>query len=616
MRILGISGALGHDPSAALMVDGQLVAATEEERFNRIKHAKDCFPEQAIRFCLDEGGLSPADIDAVAYPFAPVSLTFPGRWHFAKRYWYAPDQAIKAIFNGNRHYRRNHRNALKGLTALGFPIDRLRFVPVEHHLAHASSAYHLSGFKEKTAIVSIDGKGEFATMFFGYGEHGKIHKLKEFYDPESLGGMYGAFTEYLGFRMLDGEYKVMGMAPYGDPTKVDLSRLARWGNGEFEVNTRYLNVIGARRYKKNGKGHYFSRKLVDELGPMPETDQVSSPYIDYAAALQDICERASLHLIEHHLGDLIQETGYLAFAGGVALNVKLNQLLLEMDGLKELFVQPAAGDSGTSVGAASYVAQTMGDAVQKMSHAYLGPSYSSETCHEAAERRAHEGHVVRRLQDPAAAGAQILALGHPLSWFQGRMEFGPRALGCRSILGDPSHRGVADRINAQIKFREKWRPFCPSMLEEAAEEVLGTRHPAPYMTFAFVVREEWHERIPEVVHVDGTARVQLVNRETNPAYHRLIEAFQRLRGVPVVLNTSMNRGGEPLVCSPDDALTMFHGCDLNFLIMEDTLIVKTAWAEQVDAILEGRGVPMKPGQTSTPSVASAAGPSKSGDPAP
>ena len=511
------------------MIDGTLVAAAEEERFNRIKHAKDCFPEQAVRYCLEEHNLKPEDIDVVAYPFAPASSTFPGRWHFARRYWYAPDQAFKAIFNGNRHYRRNHRNAMRGLRTMGFPMDRIPFMPVEHHLAHASSAYHLSGFPGKIAIVSIDGKGEFATMFFGYGEKGKIHKLKELYDPDSLGGMYGAFTEYLGFRMLDGEYKVMGMAPYGDPGKVDLARLAHWGRGRFEANTRYLNVIGRRRYKKAGKGYYFLKKLVDDYGPMPETENVTSPYIDYAAGLQEICARASLHLIEHYLGGLIRETCHLSFAGGVALNVKLNQLILQMEGLRGLFVQPAAGDSGTSVGAASYAAHVLGDTVQKMEHVYLGPSYRPDTCYEAAQRRQDEGHVYRRLEDPARVGAQILALVHPLSWFQGRMEFGPRALGNRSILGHPSHPGMANRINAQIKFREKWRPFCPSMLEEAAEEVLGTDHPAPYMTIAFEVKEAWHHRIPEVVHVDGTARVQLVTRKTNGPFHRLITEFQSPR---------------------------------------------------------------------------------------
>ncbi|MEX2381602.1 MAG: carbamoyltransferase N-terminal domain-containing protein, partial [Opitutales bacterium] len=228
MNILGISGAVGHDPSAALFIDGRLVAAAEEERFLREKHAKGKMPVESILFCLRQAGLKPKDIDVVASPFASMPFNYPGRWHYARRYWYAPDRALTAIFNGNRRFRRYHKSVMSMLDELGIGSKRVRFCPVEHHLAHASSAYHLSGFKEKTAIVGIDGKGEYATTFFGYGENGKIHKIKEFYDPDSLGGLYGAFTEYLGFEMLDGEFKVMGMAPYGDPGKHDLSRIIEY----------------------------------------------------------------------------------------------------------------------------------------------------------------------------------------------------------------------------------------------------------------------------------------------------------------------------------------------------------------------------------------------------
>ena len=210
MNILGLSGAVGHDASAALYVNGQLVAAVEEERFLRDKHAKGRFPLESSRFCLEEAGLQPADIDVVAFPYSPISLFSPARWHYARRYWYAPDRALDALFNGNRRYKKNVRGVMNMLEQLGVDTQKVRFMPVEHHLAHASSAYHLSGFTEKTAILGIDGKGEYATTFFGYGENGRIHKIKEFYDPDSLGGMYGALTQYLGFEMLDGEFKVMG----------------------------------------------------------------------------------------------------------------------------------------------------------------------------------------------------------------------------------------------------------------------------------------------------------------------------------------------------------------------------------------------------------------------
>ncbi|MEZ0232015.1 MAG: carbamoyltransferase [Methylophilaceae bacterium] len=571
MIILGLSGALGHDSSAAILVDGKIIAAAEEERFTRDKHAKNTFPYEAAKYCLKEAGITPDQVDIVAFPYAEIPLTSKARWHYAKRYWYAPDRALDAIFNGNRRFRRNRDKSLKLMADLG--INKARFVPVEHHLAHASSAYHLSGFKEKTAIVGIDGKGEYATTFFGYGENGKIHKIKEFYDPDSLGGMYGAITEYLGFEMLDGEFKVMGMAPYGDASKYDLSRLVSFKDGELKINTDFVNVVGLRRYKEKGKGYYFTPELIEWLGPKREGDEIDDPYIHYAASVQQLLEDVALQMIDYYLGDIIRETGRIAMAGGVALNVKLNQRIIAMPHVKELFVQPASGDAGTALGAASFVAADVGETVEPMHHAYLGPSFTNEECAAACESHPKKPKF-QRVDNGSIKAAELLAAGNPLAWFQGRMEFGPRSLGCRSILGDPSHPGVADRINAQIKYRERWRPFCPSMLDRVAEDILQTNHPAPYMTFTFDVADHWKPRIPEVVHEDGTARAQVVTKETNPRYYALIEELERLRGVPVVLNTSLNRRGEPMICSPEDALNMFYGCDLEYLMMEDILVTK------------------------------------------
>ena len=573
MKILGISGAVGHDASAALYIDGKLVAAAEEERFLRDKHAKGKFPLEASRFCLAFAGLQPDDIDIVAFPYSPISLLSPARWHYARRYWYAPDRALPAIFNGNRRYRRNVRGVMAMLDQLGVSRERISFRPVEHHLAHASSAYHLSGFKEKTAILGIDGKGEYATTFFGYGENGKIHKIKEFYDPDSLGGMYGALTEYLGFEMLDGEFKVMGMAPYGDPCKHDLSRLISYDRKDFSVDTELVNVIGMRRYKEDGKGYYFSRKLVDWLGPKRQGDAIDDPYIDYAASIQKLLEDVSLGLVDYYLGDILRETGKLCFAGGVALNVKLNQRIIALPYVQELFVQPAASDAGTAIGAASWVANEQGDSVEKMEHVYLGPSYTTEQCVAACKACEHAPQW-EVLEDVPVRAAELLADGNPVAWFQGRMEFGPRALGNRSILGDPATRAIADRINEQIKYRERWRPFCPSMLDTVSEDILQTGHPSPYMTFTFDVAESWKSRIPEVVHEDGTARAQIVTRDTNPRYYRLIQELEQRTGNAVVLNTSLNRRGEPMVCSPQDALNMFYGSDLEYLVMEDVLVTK------------------------------------------
>lgn len=573
MIVLGLSGAVNHDASAALYIDGKLVAAAEEERFLRDKHAKGKMAYEATRYCLEQAGIRPDEIDIVAFPYAQIGLKSPARWHYAKRHWYAPDRALTALFSGNRRYWRNHKNVMKLLDDLGIDSKRVKFVPVEHHLAHASSAYHLSGFQEKTAIIGIDGKGEYATTFFGYGENGKIHKIKEFYDPDSLGGVYGAMTEYLGFEMLDGEFKVMGMAPYGDPNRFDFSRLIHCENGEFKVNTKLVNTVGFRRYKKNGKGYFFSPELIDWLGPMREGDEKDEPYIDYAASIQALLEKCALHLIDYYLGDIIRETGKVAYAGGVALNVKLNQRIIAMPGVKELFVQPASSDAGTAIGAASYASQLAGVPVEKMEHVYLGPSYTTQQCIDACERYTQPVSW-QYLNDVCADTAKILADGNPVAWFQGRMEFGPRALGNRSILGSPNHPGVADRINAQIKYRERWRPFCPSMLDKVAPEILQTNHPSPYMTFTFDVAESWKSRIPEVVHEDGTARAQIVTRATNARYYELIEEMEKLTGNAVVLNTSLNRRGEPMVCSPTDALNMFFGSDLQYLVMEDILITK------------------------------------------
>lgn len=573
--VLGLSGALNHDPSAALYIDNKLVAAAEEERFIRDKHAKNRMPYESAKFCIQQAGIKPEDIDVVTVPFAPIPLLgSEGRWHFAKRYWYAPDRALDALFNGNRRYRRYKNRIFELLTNLGIDTKKVDFEPVEHHLAHASSAYHLSGFTEKTAIMGVDGKGEYATTFFGYGENGKIHKIKEFYDPDSLGGLYGAITEYLGFEMLDGEYKVMGMAPYGDASKYDLSRLIDFDGKEFKVNTDYANVIGLRRWKdEKGKGHYFTPKLIEWLGPKREGDIADDPYIHYAASIQALYEEVVLKLMDYYLGDIIKETGKMAFSGGGALNVKLNQKIIAREELKELYVQPASGDAGTAVGAASYVLAKRGIQPEKMEHVYLGPSYTNEDVIAACAK--HEAQPKwQKLDEVPETIAKVMADGNPVAWFQGRMEFGPRALGGRSIIGCPSVPGIADRINEQIKFRERWRPFCPSMLDRTAAEMFKSDHPAPFMTFTFEVNEEWKTRVPEVVHEDGTARAQAVKQDAHPRYYAMLEELEKLTGNGVCLNTSLNRRGEPMVCAPVDALNMFFGSDLQYLIMEDILVVK------------------------------------------
>ena len=341
-----------------------------------------------------------------------------------------------------------------------------------------------------------------------------------------------------------------------------------------------------RRHKDAGQSFYFSDELIDWLGPRREGDVADEPYIDYAAAMQQLFEETCLALMQRYLGGLLAETGKLAFAGGGALNVKLNQRIVARDDVQELFVQPASGDSGTSLGAATWVAAERGDTLARMDHVYLGPAFNNDACLTALEAR-QEQPQWRQLDDVVNETANILAAGNPVAWFQGRMEFGPRALGGRSILGCPNAQGIADRINEQIKFRERWRPFCPSVLDEIAAEIIQTDHPAPFMTITFDVAQAWKSRIPEVVHEDGTARVQIVTAAAHPRYHALLKAMEARTGNAVLLNTSLNRRGEPVVCTPDDALNMFYGSDLEYLVLEDYLVTKrgkTRLMQEVDLL--------------------------------
>ena len=573
MIVLGLGGSVGHDPAAALAVDGKVVAAAEEERFIRDKHAKGKQAEQAALFCLKHAGLKPSDVQAVAMPYAPISIFGPARWHYAMRHLYAPDRALVAILNGNRRFRRNQSNVFEMLKRIGVDPGLIKIVPVEHHLAHASSAYHVSGYKD-AAIMSIDGVGEYCTTWFGTGYGGEIKCLKEFYAPDSLGGMYGAVTEFLGFEMLDGEFKVMGMAPYGDAGKIDVSPLIRWNEREFRINTKLVNCIGWRRFKRDGKGMFFAQRLVDLWGPARKGDEIDEPYIHIAAAIQKALEEIVLALTTHYLGEHIAKTKRLCYAGGVALNVKCNKRLIETLGADgELFVQPAASDAGTALGAATYAAHQLGDTIKPMEHAYLGPEYSNEEIEAALKTR---GIRYEKVSSITGVASDLLAKGEVVAWFQGRMEFGPRALGNRSIIGNPGRKGTADLINAQIKYRERWRPFCPSLLDSAAPEILQSKHPSPHMTFTFDVADSWKPTIREIVHVDGTARPQIVTAASNPRYYELITKFQKKTGLPVVLNTSLNRRGEPMVCSPDDALNMFYGSDLQSLAIGDFLVRKAS----------------------------------------
>ncbi|MFA6321080.1 MAG: carbamoyltransferase C-terminal domain-containing protein [Candidatus Omnitrophota bacterium] len=568
MKVLGFGGPFFlHDPAAAIVVDGKVAAAAEEERFIRDKHAvgKPCV--RSIEFCLKEAGITPADIDAVAFPWSFDALN-KKKWPYAfKTLFSEPSRAYKAISKSGKQCAQTRKAVFDLLKHFGIDLPPEKIFFVEHHLAHAASAYLLSGYDD-AAIMSIDGSGEFTSTLFAEGKAGRIKKIKEIDLPDSLGRFYSTMTAYLGFDPNDGEYKLMGMAPYGDPSKVDLSFMISTDGRSFKVNPDYVWPIRSRRFTKDAM---IPRKLVERFGPPRKGDELDEPYIHIAAATQKIFEDIILKLMGYHLGGSLMTCGKLAYAGGCALNVSLNRKLVENPLVKDMFVQPASHDAGTPLGAAVYAANMLGDRIEPMKDAYLGPSFSNAQIEQALKRSDISYKKSANIEEDVA---QLLAEGLVVGWFQGRMEFGPRALGNRSILGNPTIPGTSDRINEMVKFREKWRPFCPSILREHAKEILGRDIDAPYMTLSFHVTKEWKSRIPEVVHVDGTMRPQTVSSSGNPRFYKLLKLFFGKTGVPVLINTSLNRRGEPMVCSPEDAVNMYLGSGLDHLAIGDFLVTR------------------------------------------
>ena len=570
---LGLTGSIGHDPAAALFVDGELVAAAEEERLIRRKHAKEQAPYHAARYCLQYANISPADVDIVAVPNAPISFFSRARWHYAWRHWYAPDRAFDSLFNGNRRFRRYLKTVRTLLERLHIPWQKIKFVPVQHQLAHASSVYHLSGFKGKTAILTIDSRGEYATILLAVGEQGRITKIKEFYDPDSLSGLYAAMTDYLGFEILDGELKVMGMAPYGDPDRYDLSFLADYDGKHFKVDNRLISTVGFRRYKAKSRGHYFSPALLEKLGPRREGALVDDPYVHYAAATQKLYEDIAVSLVTHYLYPILKESGQLVFAGTGSMNVKLNHRLQELPSVNKLFVHPGGGDSGTAIGAASYATACEGKKLKPLRSMLLGPRYTKNQCISAC-RNHRDKPQWEELENAPAKAAELLQKGHLVGWYQGRMEFGPRALGNRSILANPRKEGITERLNSAIKFRERWRPFSPSMLDEFAPKLLESGHDHRFMCISQEVRQQWLEKFANIVYKDNSTRPHIVTHDANPRFYQLLKFMEQRTGYGIVINTTLNRPGEALVCSPEDAVNLFIGSELEYLIMEDILVTK------------------------------------------
>lgn len=567
MIVLGIGSPFHHDAAAALLVDGRIVAAVEEERFIRRKHATRRLPVNAVRFCLDKAGIDASKIDVVAFPWCPEEHSRKRSTYLRRCLTSRPSRAFKALFSNARELEKRRRKIKDTLATVGLAADQCDVRFVDHHLAHASSAYHLSGF-EDAAILTIDGSGEFTTTMFADGRGGTMEKIHEIINPDSLGFFYSTITEFLGFQRDDGEFKTMGMSAYGDPSKVDVSSLLIATEDGFQINDDYIWSIRARRHHPE---KMYSKDLVSMWGPPRTGDGLTEPYMHIAAAAQRALEETVLRLLERHLSEPLKRHGQLCLAGGCALNVRMNRKILNHPLIKRIFVQPAAHDAGAPLGAATYVVSQCGEKVHPMEHAYLGPEFGAQEIEAALQKFRIP---FARMKNTEEETARLLASGEIVAWFQGAMEYGPRALGNRSILANPATPGISDEINTRIKFREKWRPFCPSLLAEAAPEILGTDHPSPYMTFSFTVTEEWRNRIPEAVHVDGSARPQIVDANHNPRYHRLIREFQNHTGIPVLINTSLNRRGEPVVCTPEDALAMFFGCGLEHLVMGDYYVTK------------------------------------------
>jgi len=563
MIILGINNM--HDASAALVIDGKVVAAAEEERFTRIKHTKG-FPINAINFCLDYAGIKITDVDVIAASWIP--------WVLHVR----STQALKSILKSPKLFKAKAsrgmgqmKNEWKELFKLRQLIEdtlgkgKYKIEYINHHLSHAVSSFLCSPF-EKSAIFTVDGAGEADTTTLWVGEGTKIKKLKSVKLPHSLGQFYAAVTAFLGFKIQEDEYKVMGLAAYGEPIYADYLRknvIKLIHRGLFKTNPYFIDYHLAR----NG---IFRKTTIDIFGkPRGKGEEVTKQHADVAASAQAVVEEAIFHLVNH----LYEATKIdnLCMAGGVALNSVANGKLYKRTPFKEIFIQPAASDSGGAVGAALYVYHKLNN-IQRdyiMKDAYLGPSYTSEDCKSALNEKKISYEELRE-DELILRTAKALSEGKLICWFHGRMEWGPRALGSRSLLADPRRAEMKDIINEKVKQRESFRPFAPSILAEKAEECFEFYHKSPFMVFTFPVKKNVADKVPAVVHVDGTARPQAVSKETNPRYWKLINEFYRITGIPMVLNTSFNVQ-EPIVCMPKEAINTFLKTKVDYLILEDLI---------------------------------------------
>jgi len=569
--ILGLNAYHG-DAAAALVVDGELVAAAEEERFNRVKHCAG-FPSEAARWCLEDAGLSPGDLDHVAVSRDPRANL--GR------------KLLRTIRHGAsaRYLKQRLQNAAEirdigSALAEALGVNRLNAMVhnVEHHQAHVASAFFVSPF-EDAAILSVDGFGDFASTMLAEGHGNRFEVLERIIYPHSLGIFYTAVTQWLGFPHYGDEGKVMGLAPYGTPRYLaKMHDLVHLDGPMFQLGLDYFthDEEGVDMNWDSGSptiGRIYSEQLVELFGAAREPDrEITEVYADVAASLQSMLEEAYLHLVD----TLWERTRIpnLCLAGGVALNAVANGRILPETQFEQLYVQPAAGDSGTAVGSAYYVwNQELGQPRGfVMVHAFTGPEFSDDEIRGALDEAGLEA---ERLDDDVLfpAVAKRIAAGDVVGWFQGRMEFGPRALGHRSIVADPRNESMKDILNARIKHRESFRPFAPSILAERVAEWYEQDYPSPFMVLVYKTATDKRDKIPAVNHVDDTGRVQSVDASVAPRYHRLISEFERQTGVPVVLNTSFNEN-EPIVMTPREAVETFLKTKMDVLALGNFVVRK------------------------------------------
>jgi len=594
-KILGIS-AFYHDSAACLLVDGQIIAAAQEERFSRKKHDLG-FPFNAIQFCLNEAGISGADIDHVVFyekPFPKFERLLETYLAYAPKGFKSFLMAMPVWLTEKLFQKRNLIKALE--THIDSNVDwRSKILFSEHHLSHAASAFYPSPF-ESAAVLTMDGVGEWPTTSLAIGNGNELEIIKEIHFPHSLGLLYSAFTYFTGFKVNSGEYKVMGLAPYGKPiyTQIILDNLIDLKpDGSFHLNMEYFDYPAGLKMTNKKFANLFG-------GPARQSEaDLTQREMDLAASIQEVTEEVVLRLCR----SIAKETGQrnLCLAGGVALNCVANGKLLRDGSFHNIWIQPAAGDAGGALGAALAVhylmlnkSRTVDVTGNDMQGSYLGSGFSQS---EIEQRLTDLGAVFETVDDEQLINetAQALASGKAVGWHQGRMEFGPRALGNRSILADPRNSDTQKTLNLKVKFRESFRPFAPSVLSEHVSQWFDINTDSPYMLLVADVAQSKKQEmtaeqealfgieklnvrrsdIPAVTHVDYSARIQTVHRETNPRYHALISKFNELTGCPVLVNTSFNVRGEPIVESPDDAFRCLMGTGLDLLAIGNSILYRS-----------------------------------------